>query len=112
MIGWFSSLEILKRQAEINMSITDRISDLYEGMAIEFRERLRSQWALVALDYVFTRPVFRNSAFTASSKIPVQTAHRISRKLTEWGILTQVEPASGRRASLLAFQPLLEIVRT
>jgi Fic family protein len=105
-------LETLKRQAEINMAITDSISDLYDSMASEFRERLRSQWAPVALDYVFTRPVFRNSAFTASSGIPAQTAHRISRTLTESGILTQVEPASGRRASLLAFQPLLEIVRT
>jgi Fic family protein len=105
-------LEILKRQAEINMLITDKISDLYDSMAAEFREKLRSQWAQVALDYVFTRPVFRNSAFTASSTIPAQTAHRISRTLTESGILTQVEPASGRRAALLAFQPLLEIVRT
>jgi cell filamentation protein, protein adenylyltransferase len=105
-------LEILKRQAEINMTITDTIGALYDSMATEFRERLRSQWAPVALDYVFTRPVFRNSAFTASSGIPTQTAHRISRTLIDSGLLTQVEPASGRRAALLAFQPLLEIVRT
>ncbi len=105
-------LEILKRQAELNMSITDRIGALYDEMAAAFRATLRSQWAPVALDYVFTRPVFRNSAFTASSGIPPQTAHRISRLLTERNFLTQVEPASGRRASLLAFQPLLEIVRT
>lgn len=105
-------LEIVKRQAEINMQITDRIGDLYDAMVAQFRELLRSQWAPVALDYVFTRPVFRNSAFTANSGIPAQTAHRISRTLTESGVLTQVEPASGRRAALLAFQPLLEIVRT
>lgn len=104
-------LEILKRQAEINMSITDRIGALYDEMAATFRQTLRTRWAPVALDYVFTRPVFRNSAFTGSSGIPVQTAHRISRTLTERGILTQIEPASGRRAALLAFQPLLGIVR-
>jgi Fic family protein len=104
-------LEILKRQAELNMSITDRISELYDSMAAAFREHLRSQWAHVALDYVFTRPVFRNSAFTASAGIPAQTAHRMSKVLTENNILTQVEPASGRRAALLAFQPILEIVR-
>lgn len=104
-------LEILRRQAEINMHITDRIGALYDEMSIAFREVLRSQWAPVALDYVFTKPVFRNSAFTASSGIPPQTAHRISRTLVEKGILTQVASASGRRAALFAFMPLMEIVR-
>lgn len=105
-------LEILKRQAEINMSITDRIADLYDEMAATFRRILRSQWTPLALDYVFTKPVFRNSAFTGNSGIPAQTAHRMSKLLTEEGILTQMSPASGRRAALLAFRPLLEIVRT
>lgn len=104
-------LEILQRQAEMNIAITDRIHDLYNEMQIRFRELLNSQWAPLAVEYVFAKPFFRNSAFTASSGIPNQTAHRISRILIDEGILAVVEPASGRRAALLSFQPLLEIVR-
>jgi Fic family protein len=110
---WISFfLEILHRQAELNMAVTDRIGALYADMRERFRETLNSQWSPLALDYVFAKPVFRNSAFTAVAGIPLQTAHRISRQLVDAGILTIVEPASGRRAALLAFQPLLEIVRT
>lgn len=105
-------LEILERQAVLNMQITDQIGLLYAEMQARFREILNSQWAPLAVDYVFGKPVFRNSAFTAAAGIPSQTAHRITRQLVESGILTVVEQASGRRAALLSFQPLLEIVRS
>jgi Fic family protein len=104
-------LEVIEAQAHANVTITDQIAGLYESMKEVFRDVLSSQWSPVALDYVFQRPVFRNSSFTASSGIPSQTAHRLSRLLVENEVLTTVEPASGRRAALLAFQPLLEIVR-
>lgn len=104
-------LEIIEQQAFTNIAITDRIINLYEDMKDRFREILSSQWAPVALDYIFSRPVFWNSSFTASSGIPSQTAHRLSRTLVDQGLLTVLEPASGRRAALLSFNPLLEIVR-
>lgn len=110
--GWILFfLEILQRQAELNIAITDRINELYNEMQTRFRQLLNSQWVPVAVDYVFGKPVFRNSAFTSSAGIPSQTAHRFSRLLVEEGILTIVEEAAGRRAALLSFQPLLEIVR-
>ncbi len=104
-------LEAMEEQAYINIAITDRIAALYEDMKEHFRETLSSQWSPVALDYVFGKPVFWNSNFTSTSGIPAQTAHRLSRLLVDSGLLTVVEPASGRRAALLSFQPLLEIVR-
>lgn len=104
-------LEIIEEQAYANVAITDRITDLYDDMKDRFRSVLASQWAPVALDYIFSRPVFWNSSFTASAGIPSQTAHRISRTLVDNGLLTILEPASGRRAALLAFDRLLEIVR-
>ena len=73
-------------------------------MREQFRQTLNSQWFPDALDYIFAKPVFRNSAFTASAGIPMQTAHRVSRQLID-AVLSIVEPASGRRAALLAFQP-------
>lgn len=104
-------LEAIEEQAHINIAITDRIAALYDDMKEQFRDVLSSQWSPVALDYVFAKPVFWNSNFTATSGIPPQTAHRLSRILVESGLLTTIEPASGRRAALLSFQPLLEIVR-
>lgn len=104
-------LEIVKRQAEINAEITDEIDKLYNEMASRFRDTLNSAYAHDVLDFVFTKPVFRNSNLTSQPDIPSQTAHRLSRLLVQEGILTEVEPASGRRAAMLAFEPLLEIVR-
>lgn len=104
-------LEVLEAQAHANIDITNRISTLYDEMKERFREVLASQWASVALDFVFGQPVFRNSSFTARSGIPSQTAHRLSRVLVDSDILTTLAPASGRRAALLSFQPLLDIVR-
>lgn len=104
-------LEIIEQQANANVAITDRIATLYDEMRERFRVTLASQWSPVALDYIFGRPVFWNSSFTAGSGIPSQTAHRLSRTLIDNGLLTVLEPASGRRAALLAFTPLLDIVR-
>ncbi len=104
-------LEVLEEQAGTNIAITDKIAALYEDMREAFRQTLSSQWSPQALDYVFAKPVFWNSNFTATAGIPSQTAHRLSRVLVDAGLLTVVEPASGRRAALLSFQPLLEIVR-
>lgn len=104
-------LEVMEEQAFANIAVTDRIASLYDDMKERFRGILASQWSPVALDYVFEKPVFWNSSFTASSGIPTQTAHRLSRALVENGVLREIMPASGRRAALLSFDPLLEIVR-
>lgn len=104
-------LEIIETQAYANIEITERISALYEDMKERFRTILASQWTTVALDYIFARPIFRNSAFTANAGIPPQTAHRLTRTLVDHGILMTMVPASGRRSALLSFRPLLDIVR-
>lgn len=110
--GWITFfLEVVRRQAEINTEITNDIEGLYDEMASRFRHTLNSPYSHEVLDFVFTRPVFRNSALTSHPEIPSQTAHRLSRKLVENEILTEVEQASGRRPAMLAFEPLLEIVR-
>jgi hypothetical protein len=94
-----------------NCDIAIRIRDLYEELKEVFRKITASQWAITALDFVFTRPVFKNSVFTAQSGIPRQTAHRITTALSQEGLLSVVEPASGRRPALYAFEPLLGITR-
>ena len=110
--GWVEFfLEVIMRQAELNTSITEDIEALYHATGDRFKTILNSTYFHDVLDFVFTKPVFRNSALTSHPRIPTQTAHRLSRLLVEDGILTQLEAASGRRAALLAFEPLLRIVR-
>lgn len=104
-------LEVIETQSYANIDITNQISQLYEEMKEQFRHILASQWSTVALDYIFARPIFRNSAFTSSSGIPSQTAHRLTRILVENGLLTTMTAAAGRRSALLAFRPLLDVVR-
>ena len=105
-------LEALEDQAAQNLQQAESIRALYDEMKDRFRELLSSQWHTTALDFVFTRPVFRNNVFTGKSGIPGPTAHRFTRLLSENGLIQTIEPAAGRRPALYAFEPLLELVRS
>jgi Fic family protein len=111
-IGWVAfMLSAIETQANRNLEKAESVRQLYEQMKIRFRETLQSRWAIVAADFVFTRPVFRGNTFVARSGIPTQTAYRSLRNLLESDILKVLEPASGRRPALYAFEPLLALVR-
>lgn len=105
-------LTALESQANSNLKKAEEIRALYEEMKTRFRDVLSSQWSTTALDFMFTRPVFRNNIFTNKSEIPVATAHRFIRMLLDAGLLRTVVPASGRRPGLYAFEPLLSLVRS
>jgi hypothetical protein len=86
-----------------NLQKAEEIRNLYEQMKHEFREKLSSQWSTPALDFMFTRPVFRNNVFTSRSGIPHQTAHRVVRTLSECGFLsTIIPPRDGDQACTLS----------
>lgn len=111
--GWCEFFLIaLTEQAKRNLETAKAISQLYEDMKTVFRDTTNSQWAMTAQDYIFKNPVFRNSRFTGRSGIPTSTAIRISRTLAEAGLLEELESASGQRAALYAFEPLIQLVRT
>jgi Fic family protein len=104
-------LEALESQAQKNLATAERIRDLYEELKKEFPQLLTSQWSTAALDFLFSRPVFRNNVFTKKSGIPGPSAHRFTRILSERGLIRTLEPAAGRRPALYSFEPLLQIVR-
>lgn len=104
-------LDALDQQAQKNLAKAEEITRLYGDMKDRFREVLASQWSTVALDFIFSRPVFRNNVFTGKSGIPGATAHRFARTLQDAGLLKILAPAAGRRPALYAFDPLLDIVR-
>lgn len=104
-------LEAVEQQAIRNLMIAESISKLYEEMKIIFSDVLSSKWSVVALDFVFTNPMFRNNKFTTKSGIPTPSAARFTRVLLEKNLITTLETASGRRPALYSFEPLMELVR-
>ncbi len=101
----------IENQAIRNLEVAQDIRDFYEGMKVRFAELLSSKYAVAALDYLFTSPVFSNSRFTRSAGIPPQTAARFTRILLNEGLLQTVREASGRRSAMYRFEPLMQRVR-
>jgi Fic family protein len=110
--GWCEFfLAAVAQQAVRNLDAAQSISDLYDEMKPRFIELLSSKFAVAALDYLFTYPVFSNSRFTSKAGIPSQTAARFTRVLLQEGLLQTVSQASGRRSAVYRFEPLMSRVR-
>jgi Fic family protein len=105
-------LHALESQSNKNLKKAEDIRGLYEEMKERFRNVLSSRWTITALDFIFTRPVFRNNLFTSKSGIPTPTAHKFTRNLLDAGLLTTIVSSSGRRPAMYAFEPLLSLVRS
>lgn len=103
-------LTALAEQARASIAKADAILGLYNEMRERFRLVLKSQHHDQALDFVFGNLIFRNDRFVAKSGIPGASARQLSRRLVEDGILSTLEPSSGRRAALYAFDALLELL--
>lgn len=104
-------LDGLRSQAERNISVAQKIFQLYDEMKLRFREELKSEWAIEALDFMFANPSFKNSKFTSHDRIPPHVAASMTRKLREVGILSQIVPGAGRRPAIYGFEPLIAIIR-
>jgi hypothetical protein len=72
-------------------------------------EQIHSVYAVRALDWFFSQPIFTPPDFVASSRIPKPTAHRIVRMAREQGLLKALRSGKGRQAAVLAFPELLNI---
>lgn len=104
-------LHAVENQAIQNLEIAESIRVCYEEMKLRFAELLASKFSMAALDFMFTYPVFRNSRFTKSAGIPLQTAARFTRVLLEAGLLELVEESSGRKSGIYRFEPLMKLLR-
>lgn len=102
----------LREQADHNILVAGKIFALYEEMKLRFREELKSEWAMDALDFMFANPSFKNSKFTSHDPIPPHVAASMTRKLREAGLLSQIVAGSGRRPAIYGFKPLVDLVRS
>lgn len=108
--GWcVFFLTALTEQAKDNESKAKAILDLYQVKKDWIADKTHSQYAVRALDWFFSRPIFKTSDFVASADIPKPTASRIVRVVRDEGLLREVRPGSGRQAAILAFSELLNI---
>jgi Fic family protein len=104
-------LKAVESQAKVNLQVAESIKDLYEDLKPIFSEVLASKYAVAALDFIFTNPVFKNKTFSKKSGIPFSTASRFTRTLVKEELLKVVEESSGSKSALYSFEPLLRFVR-
>lgn len=110
--GWVAFfLQAVAVQATRNLEAAQEISTFYDEMKLAIAELLASKYAIVALDFLFTHPVFSNSKFTGRAGIPAGTAARFSRVLLKNGIIEVVREASGSQPAIYRFEPLMMRVR-
>lgn len=102
-------LEALRVQAEANHGVVLRIVDLYAKLKRDVVEWTRSQYAVQALDWMFERPIFRSTDFTAHAGIPPPTAKRLLATCKEHGLFGVLIEGRGRRNSVFALKELLNL---
>lgn len=108
--GWcIFFLEAVKTQAQRNQKKLQKILSLYEQHKREIVDLTHSQYSIVALDYIYSNPVFKSTQFYRSVPIPEPTAKRILNVLKKSEILSILRPAAGRRAGYFFFPELIAI---
>jgi Fic family protein len=108
--GWCRFfLEALQRQALANETKARKILTLYQQKKDWIVDLTHSPYAVRALDWFFSTPIFKTPDFVTSADIPKPTANRIVRLAKENGLLRELTPGSGRRPAVLAFSELLNI---
>jgi Fic family protein len=108
--GWCEFfLRAVIDQARDNEQKALSILHLFRAMRHDVAQWTHSHHAGQAIDWFFSRPIFKTPDFVASSGIPAATARRFVRVLTEQGMFVVLRPGSGRRADILAFRELLNI---
>ena len=108
--GWcVFFLQGIIEQALNNQKKAKEIIDLYQFCKNEIVVKTKSQHALAAVDWIFSRPIFKSSDFFEHVTIPRPTAIRILRVIKSIGIIQDLRPGSGRRAAICIFPQLLNI---
>jgi Fic family protein len=100
----------LKHQAEANGQKVLRMIGLYDRLKPQLIEASHSQYAVLALDWVFSRLIFSGSDFASQPGIPAPTAKRLLSIMKELGILTPLVESGGRRSAIYAAVELLTMV--
>ncbi|CVK32926.1 MAG: Fic family protein [Methanoculleus bourgensis] len=107
---WISFfLRAINEQAMENSQKAREILRLYEEMKTRVPEITRPQYAVSAIDTIFSRQIFKASDFVRISGIPKTSARRLLKGMSEEHIIEVIRKGRGRRATIYACIPLLQI---
>lgn len=104
-------LGAVSEQAKRNGEQAKKIMNLYDIMKEKVVELTRSRFAIQTIDFIFSNPIFRNSAFVEKSNIPKASAARIIKSLENGKIVKVIKPSKGNRPTVYGFGELLDIIR-
>lgn len=108
--GWcLFFLSAIQAQAQENMTRARAILSLYNELKAQVVEWTHSQYAIIALDWIFDRPIFSGPDFVNAVSIPSPTAKRILTVFREHALLAVVREGRGRRSSIYSFPRLLNV---
>ncbi len=111
--GWcVFFLDAVKEQARNNLIKAKNILELYESKKAEFLDLTHSQYAIYALDFIFSYPVFSSTRFTHQEEIPHPTARKIIRQLKDNDLIREISPSRGRLSAWYIFPELVRITET
>ena len=102
-------LRAVRAQAEENLAKAKGILQLYDGLKNRVPKMTRSQYATLAVNWMFGRPIFSSTDFVKKSGIPESTARRFLPVLRENDVIGELLPPAGRRAALWVFTSLLNL---
>lgn len=99
-------------QAKAQIGLAKQITGLYEEMKVTVAESTRSHFVIKILDFIFSLPIFKGSAFVNATGISRPTANRLLNSLADEGILNSVrEKTRGRAGQIYRFERLLDILK-
>lgn len=108
--GWCKFfLGAVQTQAEENVKKTREILDLYDDLKARLRDITRSPNAVLALDWLFERPITASADFARSAQISGATASRLFDAYADHGILQVLSLGGGRSPKVFVFDALLTI---
>lgn len=105
-------LEAIITQSTDNADRVRKIFALYNDMKTRFVAATHSQFAILALDAIFTRPIFDTSYFVKymEKMTSKQTSMLILKQLQQAEIIDIYRDGSGRRPAILKFPALINLV--
>ncbi len=109
--GWISFfLRGVIDQAEANLDKVRRIRDLYDDMRRRVVEITHSQFAMAAVDVLFTQPVISGTSFARRAGFNNRvTANNMLRQLEAEGVITRIREGGGRTPATYALPELINI---
>jgi Fic family protein len=109
--GWITFfLKAVVIQAEANLDKVRKIRDLYEETKRRVVEITHSQFAMGAVDTLFSQPIISGTVFSKKAGFLNRvTANNMLRHLESEGVIQRVREGSGRTPAIYALPQLINI---